>query len=257
MPTIELENVTKFYKVKKRRRGDKKIEVGVRNVDLTIQQGEFVFIIGSSGAGKSTLINLIGGRIKPNRGKVYVDHKDLSWMMKLSQNRTSLLFGKVLQEPTLIRSQTVEENLLLAGRISAPKTENTQYTRAKAQKVLGLVGMRGSEKRYPPEMSIGECRRVELARALISSPPVLILDEITANLDDDSIWDLFQLLNEINRMGTTVIMVTHASQYVNIMRRRVVTLVDGQIFGDVKKGRYGDVVERQLNGFSFYRTDLI
>ena len=91
-------------------------------------------------------------------------------------------------------------------------------------------------------MSIGECRRVELARALINSPPILVLDEITANLDDDNIWDMFHLLQELNRKGTTIIMATHASQYVNIMRRRVVTLVDGKIFGDVEKGRYGDVV---------------
>ena len=110
------------------------------------------------------------------------------------------------------------------------------------KKVLGLVGMRGVEARYPVEMSIGECRRVELARALINSPPILVLDEITANLDDDNIWDMFQLLQEVNRMGTTVIMATHASRYVNIMRRRVITLVDGKIFGDVEKGRYGDVV---------------
>ena len=104
------------------------------------------------------------------------------------------------------------------------------------------MGMRGVEARYPVEMSIGECRRVELARALINSPPILVLDEITANLDDDNIWDMFQLLQEVNRMGTTVIMATHASRYVNIMRRRVITLVDGKIFGDVEKGRYGDVV---------------
>ena len=91
-------------------------------------------------------------------------------------------------------------------------------------------------------MSIGECRRVELARALINSPPILILDEITANLDDDNIWDIFHLLTEINHRGTTVIMATPGSKYVNIMRRRVVTLVDGRLFGDVRKGRYGDVV---------------
>ena len=95
---------------------------------------------------------------------------------------------------------------------------------------------------YPGELSIGECRRVELARAMINSPPILVLDEITANLDDDNIWDMIILLNEVNRRGTTVIMATHASKYVNIMRRRVITLVDGHIFGDVERGRYGDVV---------------
>jgi cell division transport system ATP-binding protein len=98
------------------------------------------------------------------------------------------------------------------------------------------------EKHHPLELSIGECRRVELARALIHSPPILVLDEITANLDDDTIWDIFQLLQEINHKGTTVIMATHASQYVTILRKRVITLVDGRILGDVQKGKYGDII---------------
>jgi cell division transport system ATP-binding protein len=105
---------------------------------------------------------------------------------------------------------------------------------------------RGIEGKYPLELSIGECRRVELARALLHSPPILILDEVTANLDDDSTWDIFHLLQELNRKGTTIIMATHASQYVNIMRRRVITMVDGHIFGDVQKGKYGDVIQRSL-----------
>ena len=141
----------------------------------------------------------------------------------------------------MIRNRTVRENLLLAGRIACPR-EGERQLEPKIKKVLGLVGLPGVEKKYPVEMSIGEARRVELARALIGSPPVLVLDEITANLDDDSIWDVFHLLSELNRRGTTVIMATHASQYVNIMRRRVVTLVDGRLIGDVKNGKYGDIV---------------
>lgn len=256
MPTIELENVTKLYKQRKRHRGDKRFEVGVEDVNLTIRQGDFVFVIGSSGAGKSTLLNLIAGQARPTRGRVYVGHKDLSWMMKLSRNRASIIFGKVWQEPTLIRNRTVRENLLLAGRIACPRDGERQLE-PKIKKVLGLVGLPGVEKKYPVEMSIGEARRVELARALIGSPPVLVLDEITANLDDDSIWDVFHLLSELNRRGTTVIMATHASQYVNIMRRRVVTLVDGKVFGDVKKGRYGDVTEKRPKPVTAYGTDLI
>ncbi len=95
---------------------------------------------------------------------------------------------------------------------------------------------------YPAELSIGECRRVELARALINSPSILLIDELTANLDDDNIWDLMHLLTELNNKGTTIIMATHASQFVNIMRRRVVTLVDGRLIGDVRNGKYGDIV---------------
>ena len=107
---------------------------------------------------------------------------------------------------------------------------------------LGIVGLPDVEDRYPAELSIGECRRVELARALVSSPPILLIDELTANLDDDNIWDLMHLLNELNSRGTTIVMATHASQYVNIMRRRVVTLVDGKLVGDVRNGKYGDIV---------------
>ncbi len=246
MPTIKLEHVSKFYKISRRDRnrqiGNKRYETGVRDIDLTIEQGEFVFLIGSSGAGKSTLLNLISGRLKPDGGTVSLGNMDLSKLVRWSNNRASVMFGRVWQEHSLIRKMTVADNLLLAARIGRKRGENTRQMRIRAQKVLGLVGMGKAGDKYPVELSVGECRRVELARALVNSPPILVLDEITANLDDDNIWDMLHLLTEINRKGTTVIMATHASQYVNIMRRRVVTLVDGKIFADVKKGKYGDVV---------------
>jgi cell division transport system ATP-binding protein len=240
MAKIELENVSKFYKNKAERRR----EVGVKDVNLTIQQGEFVFVIGSSGAGKSTLLQLLTGHLRPDRGRVTLGDKDLQWLLRWSRNRAYMLFGQVWQDQTLIRKRTVEENLKLVARLGDGRKETAKETQYRIQKVLGLVGVSGTEKKYPVELSVGECRRVELARALIHSPPVLVLDEITANLDDDSIWDLLQLLQEINHMGTTVIMATHASQYVNILRRRVITMVDGQVFGDVQKGKYGDVLQR-------------
>ena len=243
MPTITREKVTKYYKVqKKHRRGEKRLEAGVEDVDLTVEQGEFVFLVGSSGAGKSTLLDLISGKLKPDKGTVSLNGKDLARLFPWSHNQTALLFGKVCQEQTLARRITVEENLRMAAMIGRRRFESAKHIDERIQKVLGLVGMRGTEKMYPGELSIGECRRVELARALINSPPILVLDEITANLDDDNIWDMLILLNEVNRRGTTVIMATHASKYVNIMRRRVITLVDGHIFGDVERGRYGDVV---------------
>ena len=242
MPTIEMENVTKYYKPERRHRREKKWEVGVEDISLTFKQGEFAFIIGSSGSGKSTLLKLVSGQEKASKGKVYVDNKDLAWAMKLSGGRLTRIFGMVSQEPSLIRKRTVADNLALAARIQAVRPEREELVLARINKVLGLVGMAGSQEKYPAELSIGQCRRIELARALINSPPILVLDELTANLDDDCIWDMFHLIQEINRRGTTVIMATHASQYVNIMHRRVVTLVDGKIFGDVKKGRYGDVV---------------
>lgn len=262
MPTIELENVSKFYKPKRRGKGPIHINMGVEDVDLTIRQGEFVFVVGSSGAGKSTLLRLITGETRPNQGRVCLDQKELGWMMKLSRNRAAGLFGKIWQDPTLIRKKTIEENLALAAKIAFGR-ESPRLVEIRIKKVLGLVGMKGVEKKYPVELSIGECRRVELARALIASPPILVLDEITANLDDDCIWDTLHLLNDINRRGTTVVMATHDSQYVNILRRRVITMSGGRVIGDVRKGKYGDVLEREreqkqdLSPLSKLGTDLI
>ena len=243
MPTIELENVTKVYKPKRRRKGLVHTDMGVEEVNLTIRQGEFVFVVGASGSGKSTLLRLITGEIRPNEGRVCVDEKELGWMLKLSRNRAAMMFGKIWQDPTLIRKKTIGDNLALAVKIAFGR-ESPRLVDLRIKKVLGLVGMKGVEKKYPVELSIGECRRVELARALIGSPPVLVLDEITANLDDDCIWDTLHLLNDVNRRGTTVIMATHDSQYVNILRRRVITMSGGRVIGDIQKGKYGDVLER-------------
>ena len=253
MPTIELETVSKFYKPKRRRKGPIHVSMGVEGVDLTIRQGEFVFVVGSSGSGKSTLLRLLTGEERPDHGSVYVDQKELSGTLRIGRNRDSVMFGKIWQDPTLIRKKTVEENLVLAARIALGR-EPPQIVDIRIKKVLGLVGMKGVEEKYPVELSIGECRRVELARALIGSPPILVLDEITANLDDDSIWDTLHLLNDINLRGTTVIMATHDSQYVNILRRRVITMSEGRVIGDVQKGKYGDVLERERKPFVITRV---
>lgn len=237
MPTIELKDVSKFYK------NDGRIEAAVRDVNLTVKQGEFVFVVGSSGAGKSTLLQLMSGEIKPERGKVYLSDHELQKLLRWRRTGVSLMFGRVWQKHTLMRKRTVEENLRVAAIIGASKRKDSKWDiQERVEKVLGIVGMRGAQRFYPAELSGGEVRRVELARAIINSPPILILDEITANLDEDNIWDICHILNEVNRRGTTVIMATHASQFVNIMYRRVVTMVDGRIFGDVERGKYGDVL---------------
>ena len=258
MPTIHLDHVSKFYKQKRKRKGPVHQDTGVEDVELTIHQGEFVFVVGGSGAGKSTLLRLITGEIKPNLGKVYLGDRDLNRALILSRNRASVMFGKIWQDPTLIRKKTVGENLALASRITLGR-ESARVVDIRIKKVLGLVGMKGVENKYPIELSIGECRRVELARALIGSPPILVLDEITANLDDDCIWDTLHLLNDVNRRGTTVIMATHDSQYVNILRRRVITMSGGRVVTDEKKGKYGDVLERDRKPLVFtkLRTDFI
>ena len=126
MPTIEMENVTKYYKPERRHRREKKWEVGVEDISLTFKQGEFAFIIGSSGSGKSTLLKLVSGQEKASKGKVYVDNKDLAWAMKLSGGRLTRIFGMVSQEPSLIRKRTVADNLALAARIQAVRSREAK-----------------------------------------------------------------------------------------------------------------------------------
>ena len=232
MAEIRLDHVSKRYMEERR------LTYAVRDISLTVEQGEFVFLIGSSGAGKSTMLKLIGGEISPDEGAVYVDNANISRFFGPWKVRLTRTFGIVSQQSILIRKRTIMENLMVAARASGMQRKS----KAAAEKALGLVGLPKVGECFPAQLSIGEARRVELARALISSPPVLLLDELTANLDDDTIWDIMHLLNELNSRGTTIIMATHASQYVNIMRRRVVTLVDGKLAGDVQHGKYGDIV---------------
>ncbi len=240
MPTIQLENVTKWNWVGKRFR-DRHREIAVSELNLTIEQGEFIFVIGSAGAGKSTLLKLIRGEIKPSAGRVLIDGADLTKLMMYHKRKTRQMFGVVTREGELSRRETVAENLKRAARAGRKLMESEKDILSRVQKSLGLVGMAQSGEKYPGELSRGECRRVELAYAMVNSPPILILDDLTANLDDGNIWDMLHLIKELNVRGTTVIMATHSEQYVNLIRERVVTLVDGQIAGDVKNGRYGVV----------------
>ena len=233
MPVIRLENASKLYKTE-----DKRKIYAVQELNISIEQGEFVFLIGSSGAGKTTMLKLLGGEISPDEGAAFVNDVNISRFFGPFTARLVRTFGVVSQQSMLIRKRTIMENLLVAGRAGGLQRKS----RAAAEKALGLVGLPNVGDCFPAQLSIGEVRRVELARALLNSPPVLLLDELTANLDDDTIWDILHLLNELNSKGTTIVMATHASQFVNIMRRRVVTLVDGKVAGDVKNGKYGDIV---------------
>lgn len=233
MAEIRLDHVSKRYMEERR------LTYAVRDISLTVEQGEFVFLIGSSGAGKTTLLQLMSGEIAPDEGTVLLNNTNIARMLGLWRVRARRTFGVVSQQGLLIRKRTVGENLMLAAGAAGMMRRKS---REAVKKALGIVGLPGVEECYPAELSIGESRRVELARAVLNSPSILLLDELTANLDDDVIWDLIHLLTELNARGTTIVMATHASQYVNILRRRVITLVDGKIVGDVKNGKYGDIV---------------
>lgn len=233
MPTVELKNATKRY------RGEHGLIEAVSDINLVVRQGEFVFVVGSSGAGKSTLLQLIAGQIRADEGQVLLDGLNVAPLPLFPSARVRRSFGYVAQEPRLMRRRTIFENLAMVARVSGLTRE--KKLRERTEKALGIVGLGGLGGKYPGELSIGQARRVELARALINSPPVLVLDELTANLDADNIWDLMHVLSELNRLGTTVIMATHASTIVNVMHRRVVTLVDGKIAGDMSGGRYGEI----------------
>ncbi len=230
MPELRLEGATKYFKIKHERRK----HMAVQDIDLTIAQGEFVFLNGSSGAGKSTILRLLGGDLSPDRGAAYLNNVNMNRYFGPFQYRLRRAFGYVWQDTRLIRKRTVYDNIFLAAQSGGLRKNSDEAV----EKALSLVGMLDVRDNFPAELSIGQVRRVELARALVCSPPILLIDELTANLDDDTIWDLMHLLHELNQRGTTIIMATHASRYVNIMRRRVVTLIDGRLAGDVRNGRY-------------------
>ena len=209
----------------------------LHHLNFTAQPGKTTAFIGSTGSGKSTLINLVPRFFDASEGEVLVDGVNVR---DVSQHELHERIGYVPQISQLMRKRTIEENLAMASMIGRGRRKVPMEERIR--KALCMVGLKDVEKRYPVELSLGECRRVELARAIINSPSVLVLDELTASLDEDTIWDLFHLIGELNRLGTTVIMATHAKNFVNLMRKRVITLVDGRIFGDVRNGRYGDVM---------------
>lgn len=235
MPHIRLEGVGKDYVQEQ----DKQVVHAIEDVNLTIEQGEFVFVTGSSGAGKSTLLKIIACETRPTRGAVYIDGTNVTSLTQRYRARRRKSFGYVPQLSSLVRKKTIGENLMAVAAVGAGYGRRASE---RVNKALALVGMNGAIERYPVELSQGECRRVELARAILNNPQTLVLDELTANLDEDTAWDIFLFLSEVNRNGTTVIMASHAKNFVNLMRRRVITLVDGRILGDVQRGRYGDIV---------------
>ncbi|MBA3360809.1 MAG: cell division ATP-binding protein FtsE [Acidimicrobiia bacterium] len=223
---IRLREVTKVYE------GG---VVAVRDVELDIQKGAFVFLVGPSGSGKSTLIRLLLRQDTVTRGTIWVAGKDITQLpaWKVPFLRRSV--GTVFQDFKLLPNKTVGENVAFALEVlGKPRS----VIGPQVQQVLELVGLKDKGDRYPRQLSGGEQQRVSIARAFVNRPPILLCDEPTGNLDPATSVGIMRLLDRINRSGTTVAMATHDHAIVDAMQRRVVQLEDGRIIRDQQSGRY-------------------
>lgn len=223
---IEISKLTKTYE---------KSSKALKSISLTIDDGEFVFITGRSGSGKSTLMKILLKEVEPTSGRVVVNDMDLGRMPRRYVPKYRRTLGVVFQDFRLLKDRTVYENVAFAQRvIGAP----SRTIRESVPRMLKLVGLSSKYKSYPHQLSGGEQQRVAIARALINDPAVLLADEPTGNLDPHNSMEIMRLLEEINRRGTTVVVVTHSREIVNAMHKRVITIDRGMIIGDEEKGGY-------------------
>ena len=209
----------------------------LNGISLHIEKGEFVFVVGDSGSGKSTLIKLLLRELTPTSGKIIVNKTDVAKLKHGRIPRYRRGIGVVFQDFRLLKDRNVYENVAFAQRvISVP----TRQIRKNVPAVLSLVGLAEKYKSKPKELSGGEQQRVALARAIINKPPILLADEPTGNLDPKNSWEIMKLIEQINKNGTTVLVVTHNREIVNAMQKRVITMKKGVIVSDQKKGGYID-----------------
>lgn len=208
----------------------------LRNVNLAIDKGEFVFVVGASGAGKSTLIKCIYREELPTRGTIIVDRRDVTSLKPSAVPYLRRDVGVVFQDFKLLPNKTVFDNVAFALECTeAPRREVTKRVPA----VLELVGMKDKAKAHPLELSGGEQQRVALARAIVNSPAVIVADEPTGNLDPDNSWAIIRILLELSRMGATVVAATHEKHIVNNLKQRVIAMERGEVVRDEMKGAYG------------------
>lgn len=207
----------------------------LQDVNIKVQNGEFIFIVGVSGAGKSTFIKLIMKEIEPTSGSVIVDDMDLSQMKRAAIPYHRRNLGVVFQDFRLLPDKTVYENVAFAMEIVEASRKEI---RRQVPAVLGMVGLASKAKSYPDQLSGGEQQRTSLARALVNNPSMLIADEPTGNLDPVTAKDIMKIMNMVNYRGTTIIMATHAKDIVNSMKKRVITFQKGIVLTDQEKGEY-------------------
>ena len=223
---IEFSNVTKTYNS----------NIGIENVSVKINQGDFVFLVGPSGAGKSTFIKLILKEINPDSGSIKIKGREITTMANKDIPELRRNIGMVFQDFRLLPNKTVYENVAFAMQvIGASRRE----IRRNVPNVLAMVGLSGKAKMRPGQLSGGEQQRVSLARALVNKPPLIIADEPTGNLDPDTAAEIMQLLEDINKRGTTMLVATHAKEFVDNMQKRVLAIESGVLVRDEEEGVYG------------------
>ena len=225
---IEFNNVTKIYK---------KTFTAVKDIDLKIDKGEFIFIVGKSGAGKSTLIKLLLREINPSDGIITYNNQDINKIRKRNVAAYRRNIGFIFQDYRLLPKMTVYENIAFAMEMICCQAKNI---RREVPLVLSMVGLSDKAKYYPDELSGGEQQRVAIARAVINKPETIIADEPTGNLDTETSKEIMKILAEINKRGTTVIMATHDREIVNYYQKRVIELKNGTIIRDINSGGYSD-----------------
>ncbi len=218
---IEFSNVTKRYD-----NGTRALE----NVSMTIERGEFVFIVGSSGAGKSTLIKLMLREEKPTSGIIHVNGFNLNKIKRRQIPKFRRTLGVVFQDFRLIPNMTAFDNVAFALRVT---NVSLRDIRRRVPYVLGLVGLASKARTVPEKLSGGEQQRVALARALVNNPDLIIADEPTGNIDPELSYEIVELLHEINKKGTTIVMVTHEHELVSQFNHRVITIENGTVVSDV------------------------
>ena len=223
---IEISKLTKTYEKSSR---------ALKDVSLTIDDGEFVFITGRSGSGKSTLLRILLKEVEPTSGRVVVNDMDLGRMPRRYVPKYRRQLGVVFQEVRLLKDRNVYENVAFAQRVIGV---SGRKIRESVPEMLRMVGLSSKYKSFPHQLSGGEQQRVAIARALINRPAILLADEPTGNLDPHNAMEIMGLLEEINRQGTTVVVVTHSSEIVNMMRKRVITIQRGIVVGDEKESGY-------------------
>lgn len=209
--------------------------VAANAIDLEITEGEFVFLVGPSGSGKTTIIKLLTGEVIPTDGDIFVNNFNLRKIKSRKLPKLRRTLGVIFQDFRLIDDKSVYENVAFAMRVVGASNKEISE---RVPYVLELVGLEGREKRLPQELSGGEQQRVAIARALVNSPSLIIADEPTGNLDPAKSLELMLLLEKINELGTTVLVVTHEKELVNSFSKRVVALDHGSIISDGMDGYY-------------------